>query len=263
MNPDERSERIWEELRILKNLNRRSSIFRFEHDAKQPDDVVMIFAGKGLIRSSAATDGNPPAGEEPVEIATEHQIQIRMGSDFPESEPDIRWLTPIWHPNLANSGFVELDDLGLVWTTDLSLEIIAERIWDVIRMAHYDLENCTQPNAKDWLENESTFRLPLDPRPLCDREASRQTNIVKYSRITPRTPSVATSDAGESGEVMFIDDDTSPPAASKISVVGDSAGPVDGSVSSTPAERIPDQTKRQVQTSNQRRNDDEDILYVE
>ena len=178
MSDNNREERLWQEVETLRALKKQSSIFDFEFAGDPPDKFVVTFSGKGIGRP-----GGPDAEPEVVEF---HQIQIQMAYLYPSREPDLKWITPIFHPNLSNSGFVDLEDIGLVWEESLSIEIICERLWDIIRLAHVDLEGSSQYLARDWYRNECAFKLPLDPRPLRDQSVARQSNVVQYVRRTEK-----------------------------------------------------------------------------
>lgn len=198
MDSFSRDERLWVELERLKSLIRRSSIFSLRSEGQPPKSYRVSFHGKGIAEID-------PASAEPV-WSESHEILIQLPDRFPQQEPDLKWLTPLVHPNLSNSGFVELQDLGLEWSPELSLEIICERLWDTIRLAVFDLSRATIPEVRDWFENRSTLRLPLDPRPLRDKEVAEQINIVEYSRCHPRRGRPAPPRS--IGEVLFIGTET-------------------------------------------------------
>lgn len=178
MSDKNREKRLWQEVETLRALKKQSSIFDFEFSGDPPDKFIVSFSGKGIGRPNGS-------GAEP-EVVEFHQIQIQMAYLYPAREPDLKWLTPIFHPNLSNSGFVDMEDIGLVWEENLSIEIICERLWDVIRLAHVDLDGSSQYLARDWFRNECAFKLPLDPRPLRDHSIARQSNVVQYVRRTEK-----------------------------------------------------------------------------
>ena len=77
-----------------------------------------------------------------------------MPYGYPERPPDIRWLTPILHPNISFSGFLNLAEVGLPWSEDLGLEVVCERLWDVARGSYMNLEKSANYAAKSWFEKE-------------------------------------------------------------------------------------------------------------
>lgn len=193
-----RDDRLRAELSGLQSLKRKSSLFDFESEGEPPEKYKVTFIGKGVASIN-------PDDNEAV-IAEQHQIQIQLAYLHPKREPDLKWLTPIYHPNLSKSGFVDLKDIGLEWTEDLTLEIICERLWDVIRLAYVEMESATCLEAKEWFKNKLTLKLPIDGRPLRDRDVASQTNVVQYSRRNKKPASQPA--ASRERDVLFIGDET-------------------------------------------------------
>jgi hypothetical protein len=184
---------------LLAALDAASSIFSLEVSGDPPDRYTLTFRGKGLGRDASA-------GSE-VAIVELHQIDLRMPYSYPASPPDIRWITPLWHPNVSFSGFVNPADIGLVWTNEIPLDLVCERLWDVARGAYVNLEKAANYSAKNWYEQECPYELPVDPRPLRDKAGVSVTNVVKYQR---RGSAVQLA-AGTPMEVMYIDENTPVP----------------------------------------------------
>jgi hypothetical protein len=197
-----RHERLNADREILAALAAESTIFSFESSGEPPERYAVSFRGKGLARDKSAQTN--------VVIVELHEIDLRMPYSYPDSPPDVRWLTPLWHPNVSFSGFVNLADVGLIWTPDIPIDVVCERLWDVARMAPLASSKTTNHAAKHWLENECTFHLPVDARPLRDRLRTTSSNIVRYERRGGRGMQFA--GAASTGEVMFIDENTPTPA---------------------------------------------------
>jgi hypothetical protein len=198
MDPESRAARLNSDLAVLEALRGESTILSFEPAGEPPDRYTLTFRGKGLGREGMSTD---------VSVIELHQIDLRMPYSYPERPPDVRWLTPIVHPNISFSGFLNLAEIGLPWTPDLTLDILCERLWDVARGAYVNLEKAANYSAKNWYEQECSFELPVDPRPLRDKAGVSVTNVVKYQR---RGSAVQLA-AGTPMEVMYIDENTPVP----------------------------------------------------
>jgi ubiquitin-protein ligase len=194
---DARNARLAADLAALEKLREASSILNFEPAGEPPDRYTLTFRGKGLGREGMSTD---------VSVIELHEIDLRMPFSYPERPPDVRWLTPIVHPNVSFSGFLNLAEIGLPWTEDLTLDILVERLWDVARGAHLNLDKAANYSAKNWYEKECGFELPVDLRPLRDMAELPVTNVVKYQR---RGRGVQL--AGNAVEVMYIDENTPVP----------------------------------------------------
>jgi hypothetical protein len=195
-----REVRLKADSELLAALAAASTIFSCEPSGQPPDRYTLTFRGKGLARDASA--------QSDVTIVELHQVDLRMPYSYPSSPPDIRWLTPIWHPNVSFSGFVNLADVGLAWTKDVPLDVVCQRLWDVARGEFRNESKATNYAAKNWFEKECEFQLPVDPRPLRDRAAASSSNVVRYQRRAGQAVQLA----GAGRDVMFIDENTPTPA---------------------------------------------------
>ena len=214
MSDEQRDQRLKEELNRLKRLRTDSTIFDFEPQGEPPAKYIITFRGQGISRSLSSA--------EDVEKVDLHRLELRLPYAFPERPPDIRWLTPVHHPNVSFSGMVKLRDVGLPWEEDLSLDIICERLWDMARLAFYDEERATNYAARNWLAEQVDVHLPVDHRPLRDKETPFSSNVVKYERrgdgsapstkqASPQTNLQAKTPVGsasaQTDDILFIGDE--------------------------------------------------------
>jgi hypothetical protein len=159
----------------------------------------VLFKGRGLARDSG------PGGDP--KVVEQHEIELRLPYSYPDRPPDIRWLSPLHHPNVSFSGFVNFRELGLDWTNTMGLDHVLERLWDVARFAFIEREPCSNVAARNWLDSQSRLALPADERPLRDRVAAASSNVIKYVRRGAQPKA-----APASGDVLYIGDDApSPP----------------------------------------------------
>jgi len=221
-----RQDRLHADRESLATLASASTIFSFEASGDPPDRYALTFRGKGLARNaSSSTD---------VAISELHQVDLRLPYSYPQSPPDIRWLTPLWHPAVSFSGFVNLADVGLDWSNDIPLDVVCERLWDVARAVFVHPVRATNYSAKNWFEKECPFQLPVDPRPLRDRPVASSSNIVRYRRRAGQATQFVA--AGATSDVLFIDENTPTPPL---------------------PERQP-----YIPASRRRRGNDEDVIYI-
>lgn len=108
-------------------------------------------------------------------------MEVRLPLSYPDEPPDVRWLTPLLHPNLSLGGVVNLADLHLHWSSDMGLDVVCERLWDVARGAFFDLDQTTCEAARPWYDAATPIALPMDDRPLRSL-AEQPSNIVRYQR---------------------------------------------------------------------------------
>jgi ubiquitin-protein ligase len=194
-------ERLRAEHQALEKLRAASTILTFQPTGEPPERYTITFRGRGISRASAAR-----GGFEEVQV---HKVEVRLPYAYPEHPPDVRWLTPIMHPNISYSGCVNLHEIGLDWTPEIMLDALCERLWDIARLAYVNSASPSNFAAEKWLQEQTQFALPLDSRPLRDIVPTSNPNIVKYSRRDGLP--MAMMEAEESSDVLFIGEDTPTP----------------------------------------------------
>ncbi len=164
-------------------------------DEAIPLRIEITIDGRGV--AAAGSDGDH------LEIAQSHHLLIEFSADFPQQPPQVQVVSPVFHPNVAANGQIHLPDIGLHWQPALTLDVICERLWDVIRGAYVDLDSKVNVGAAAWFaKHTDATSLPVDPRRLSDG-AMRLQNIVRYHRKgTPRKES-------PHRELVVIDDEPS------------------------------------------------------
>lgn len=206
MSSDQRNQRLAEDRAALEAVKAASTIFAFEAKGDPPDRYTITFRGRGLARASSTSHGD-------AEIVELHRCDVRLPYSYPERPPDIRWLTPIFHPNISFSGYVNLREIGLAWDRELGLDVVCEHLWDVARGASCNLEAATNYSARRWYaEQGEKFGLPVDSRPLRDRAAPQAANVVRYRRRGAAEPEAPHRVELENAvdEVLYIGEDTPP-----------------------------------------------------
>ena len=196
MTNDDQSERFAAELELMQALAKESSILEFEAQGDAPEEYKIKLLGRGIAKVSHS-------GQE-VEFVELHQIEIRFGYAYPERPPEVRWKTPIFHPNISVIGHVRMDDCGLPWHEEMTLDVVCERLWDVARGAYVDVEKSNNYTAKKWYASQNVVTLPVDLRPLHSRGGPPPANVVRYQRGPAGSQPAP-------GGVLFIGDDAPAP----------------------------------------------------
>ena len=203
MSQREREHRLRAEFVALTALQKASSIFRFETDRDPPDRYHVTFHGRGLTRDTSS------AGK--IELIELHRCEIRLPLLFPDLSPDVRWLTPIYHPNVSFSGFIPLSDIGIEWNRQLGLDDVCERLWDVARAAFVDHEQASNVGAKQWYLEQRECSLPADLRPLRDLVAPvaviHEVLYINEDTPIPDLPAAPRGVAGKLDDVLYIGDE--------------------------------------------------------
>lgn len=197
MTSNTREQRLREDLSALETLRESSNIFTFQTQGEPPDFYAITFRGTGLQRDAATG----VVSEQAV-----HQCQIRLTFSYPDHAPEIRWETPIFHPNISFGGFIRLPDLGMTWTPQMTLDAVCERLWDTARLAFVNEQRITNHSAHRWLSGECPYTLPIDPRPLQDRLAAAPSNVIRYERRGGTK--LFSSPAEREPEILYIGEET-------------------------------------------------------
>jgi ubiquitin-protein ligase len=156
-----RLRRLRSDLAALERLKTESSVFGFRSTGSPPQQYVVSFAGKSLARDHGK-----------VVVRDHHEVEIKFGSSYPRTMPELRWLTPIYHPNISEIGMVCLGAYGTHWVPSLALDELCVMLWDMARFQNYDIRSPYNREAAQWSANQTTFRFPMDARPLRDSRAA-------------------------------------------------------------------------------------------
>lgn len=161
--------RLRNDLADLERLQSQSSLFRFtpvgETFQEIPETYLLRFEGEGLSRSANTGEVHPQR---------EHVIRIHLGPYYPRTMPDLQWITPLFHPNVSASGVVCLGGFGTHWAPGVTLPVIVQMLWNMIRYANVDIRSPYNRDAVVWLATQPPNRFPLDPRPLRDQPSAER-----------------------------------------------------------------------------------------
>ena len=220
MNLHRLPERLEQEREGLKALAEQSSIFSFSESGDLPGEFNLSFRGRGYCWRDRANRS--------IELTEEHCVRLKLSDTYPTSPPVVEWETAAMHPSLNADDLMSWKDLRVNWDPKMNLDLICERIWDLIRGAEEvdprKWENCIAEQAGEAAD----WKLPADSRRLRDQASGRMTNVIHYRRKNGNsTPSRVTltrqavpcpSDSRSSMQdgIQFIDGGKPNPAGSEI-----------------------------------------------
>jgi len=139
-----------------------SSVLRFRGRGSPVQHYQVEFLGKSLARERGK-----------VRVRERHEVEIKLGSSYPRTMPEIRWQTPIYHPNISEIGMVCLGGYGTHWVPSLNLDELCGMLWDMARFHNYDIRSPYNRDAALWVASQTNFRFPLDTRPVRDLRAAQ------------------------------------------------------------------------------------------
>ena len=159
MHQSPRIRRLHSDLAALERLRAESSVFRFTSTGDPPQQYNIIFRGK---ESVARQRGK-------VKVLEQHRVEIKLGASYPRSIPEIRWLTPIFHPNISEIGMVCLGGYGTHWVPSVQLDDLCVMLWDMARYHNYDIRSPYNRESALWVAGQTDVsisnRCPPTPRP--------------------------------------------------------------------------------------------------
>jgi ubiquitin-protein ligase len=162
MHQSPRTRRLHNDLAALERLRAESTVFRFTATGDPPQMYHLLFQGKGLCRDRGQ-----------VKFLDHHRVEIKLGASYPRSMPEIRWVTPIYHPNISEIGMVCLGGYGTHWVPSIQLDELCVMLWDMLRYHNYDIRSPYNRESALWTAGQTNFRFPTDARPLRDLRASQ------------------------------------------------------------------------------------------
>ena len=157
MHESPRIRRLRNDLAALEKLRSESSLFDFQATGKPPHLYIVTFKGSGLCRDRGK-----------VKIAHYHRVEIKLGASYPRTIPELRWMTPVYHPNISEIGMVCLGGYGTHWVPSVQLDELCMMLWDMARYFNYDIRSPYNRDAALWVANQTSILFPTDSRPLRD-----------------------------------------------------------------------------------------------
>ena len=137
------SDRILQDINKLKELssktNNKISINRTE--GSPPNAVFLHF------KYVTAPDSSFPSKKQDLS-----EVRIDLANNYPFNEPTAKFLTPIYHPNVYESGKI---CLGKKWLATQTLDFLAERIAKIIIFDPdiLDASDAANSKARNWYLN--------------------------------------------------------------------------------------------------------------
>jgi ubiquitin-protein ligase len=156
-----RTRRLHNDFAALDRLRSESSVFRFSTQGDPPHQYSILFKGRGLWRDRGK-----------IKVLDAHRVEIKLGTSYPRTIPEIRWVTPIYHPNISEIGMVCLGGYGTHWVPSVQLDELCTMLWDMARYHNYDNRSPYNRDAALWAANQTKYLFPVDERPLRDLRAA-------------------------------------------------------------------------------------------
>lgn len=163
-----RMRRLLGDYERMRELAARSDLIRFEAEAPRsgapPERYVVTFTCKGIVGLDRR--GRPRYGEH-------HQVEVYLHNQYPQRWPGLKWLTPIWHPNIHHlNGSVCID--AAWWTASRSLDRLMVMLGEMVQYKNFHDDPTRppfpwDPEAARWCRDyraKNPQAFPVDRREL-------------------------------------------------------------------------------------------------
>jgi ubiquitin-protein ligase len=163
-----RMRRLKADYELMQELAARSDLISFKAISPlpnlPPERYIVTFKCKSII--DVDRQGNPKYGNK-------HQVEIYLHNQYPQRWPGMKWMTPIWHPNIHHlNGSVCID--AAWWTASRSLDRLVVMLGEMLQWKNFHDDPTKppfpwDPEAARWSreyrkKNPNAF--PLDQREL-------------------------------------------------------------------------------------------------
>ncbi len=185
-----RRARLLLEYEKLINLEKRSDFIEIKPidviEGMPPENYVITFKCRGI--SGLEEDKSP-------KIAEFHQVSMKLSSNFPNQEPYLKWITPIWHPNIEHKepNHVCTNNVQ-TWYAGKSLDDLVVKLGEMVQYQHY-YAKWKEPypvdkEVADWVVNVAEPNGWLGPeKPIDERQILRpQKTRLRGSALPPPIP---------------------------------------------------------------------------
>jgi ubiquitin-protein ligase len=168
MTDSPRMRRLRADHELMQQLAARSDIISFRTEAlrgnQPPERYIVTFKTKGIVNIDHA--GNP-------KYADVHQVEIYLHNQYPQRWPGMKWMTPIWHPNINHlNGSVCID--AAWWTASRSLDRLVIMLGEMLQFKNFHDDPTKPPfpwdaDAARWCRDyrkKNPKAFPLETREL-------------------------------------------------------------------------------------------------
>ena len=126
-----RMRRLRGDYELMRELAARSDLISFKASGANPnlppERYIVTFKCKSV--TGLDQSGNPKLGDH-------HQVEIYLHNQYPQRWPGMKWMTPIWHPNIHHlNGSVCID--AAWWAASRSLDRLVVMLGEMLQYKNY------------------------------------------------------------------------------------------------------------------------------
>jgi ubiquitin-protein ligase len=187
LDKNPRIRRLKADYKRMVELAAQSDLIKFEaqspRDGLPPDRYIVTYKCRGIV--SVLQNGKPKMGSV-------HRVEIYLHNQYPQRWPGMKWLTPIWHPNINHlNGSVCVD--AAWWTASRSLDRLVIMLGEMVQYKNFHDDPTKppfpwDPEAARWSRDyraKYPTAFPVDHRELLrpERVKLKSPQNVKKSRV--------------------------------------------------------------------------------
>jgi ubiquitin-protein ligase len=190
INQSPRMRRLRADQKRMEELAQQSDLIEFKaisaKNGLPPERYIVTYKCKGIV--GVDRSGKPKLGSR-------HQVEIYLHNQYPQRWPGMKWLTPVWHPNINHiNGSVCVD--AAWWTASRSLDRLVLMIGEMVQYKNFHDDPTKppfpwDPEAARWSreyrqKNPGVF--PVDQRELLRPERIKLKKQAKIPQKVVRMP---------------------------------------------------------------------------
>ena len=140
VNSNPRLRRLRKDYELIQEVGARSDLIKVaaksERKGLPPERYIITYKCKGIV--GIDRKGNPRIGDK-------HQVEIYLHSQYPQRWPGMKWLTPIWHPNINHAnGSVCID--AAWWSASRSLDRLVIMLGEMLQYKIFMMTPAKHPS---------------------------------------------------------------------------------------------------------------------
>lgn len=138
--------------RVLDLVNRSEFIHVLRTEGDPVEKYLIRFTCKGV--ESVSSSGKPTVREA-------HEVSVYLHAEYPLKQPQLKWLSPIFHPNIHVTGAVCIG----AWWPAKTLDELLLSLGEMVQYKNYDPKDPMNSKAAAWaMRHKQLF--PIDDRDL-------------------------------------------------------------------------------------------------
>lgn len=150
---DIRESRLRNDYKLVRELVNRSDLIEVVATESDPPDKYRVrFTCRGV-------EGIHPNGD-PI-YRNSHEVTIYLHAEYPLKQPQLKWQTPIFHPNIHITGAVCIG----AWWPAKTLDELLLTLGEMVQYKNFEPRDPMNSKAAAWAMRRKNF-FPVDNRPL-------------------------------------------------------------------------------------------------